>query len=542
MKDFLVFILLVFHFPLWTQPINDLCPNAIELDYVENWCSVESTYTNEGSTLSSISGIECFSDKGGDVWFKFVALNNNITVRVIGDIIDSDGIPNFSKGSMQYPKIALYKAVSCSEIELLTCNEDNGDHIAEIFYSELSPGMQYFIRVASTGNTEGSFQLCLNSFRIDRNSAINCITGGLLTNKASFSATKVEGGSEFNGIAPTCLNYSGEIDQKWYKWIAASTGSLTFIITPNNPGDDLDFVLYELSGSLNNCIDRVALRCMASGANVDEPFSNWSPCTGATGLRLGDMDETEFPGCQPGNDNFAAEIEMVEGRAYALVIINFSQSDFGFTIEFGGTGEFLQDIPCIYRESTLPEPDSFRIVPNGCSIVDNGVIEVYLPESPAYVEWHFIGAMGEQAVSFELINKVTRAFNLKDGTHLLRITDQYGCNSSFTYEVANTCCTDPESYALPNILTPFDGNGQNDQLVISNLSECQSQDVIVLQTTIVNRWGDVVWTSKKADEFWDGRNKQGEPLPEGTYYYHIRLDVKKIGIPVIKTGYVTLLR
>ena len=43
---------------------------------------------------------------------------------------------------------------------------------------------------------------------------------------------------------------------------------------------------------------------------------------------------------------------------------------------------------------------------------------------------------------------------------------------------------------------------------------------------IVNRWGAKVWEGKDYDNdtvIWDGRATNGEALPEGAYYYEIKL-------------------
>jgi len=39
---------------------------------------------------------------------------------------------------------------------------------------------------------------------------------------------------------------------------------------------------------------------------------------------------------------------------------------------------------------------------------------------------------------------------------------------------------------------------------------------------IYNRWGKIVWESTSYDNNFDGTNKSGEPLPEGTYFYLIK--------------------
>ena len=42
---------------------------------------------------------------------------------------------------------------------------------------------------------------------------------------------------------------------------------------------------------------------------------------------------------------------------------------------------------------------------------------------------------------------------------------------------------------------------------------------------VFNRWGDVVFQQAPYENNWEGTNQTGEPLPEGTYYYILRLNV-----------------
>ena len=79
---------------------------------------------------------------------------------------------------------------------------------------------------------------------------------------------------------------------------------------------------------------KIDLRCNATfgGNNVS--------CGPKTGLSLLSTDLEEDLNCDKGEDGFVKYIDMVAGRAYALVVNNWSASGKGFAIEFGGTGEF----------------------------------------------------------------------------------------------------------------------------------------------------------------------------------------------------------
>ncbi len=72
-----------------------------------------------------------------------------------------------------------------------------------------------------------------------------------------------------------------------------------------------------------------------------------------------------------------------------------------------------------------------------------------------------------------------------------------------------------ETYVvIPNIFTP-NGDGTNDVFVLtlSNIEE--------VKTTIVNRWGMLIYKWEGINGSWDGHTKAGEPVSEGTYYYII---------------------
>ncbi|MEM6723829.1 MAG: gliding motility-associated C-terminal domain-containing protein [Bacteroidota bacterium] len=111
---------------------------------------------------------------------------------------------------------------------------------------------------------------------------------------------------------------------------------MKFTLNPNNPSDDLDFVIFELPAGVQNCGGKIPLLCMASG---DSQFP--SPCMGPTGIRESSSDLEETFNCSEGDDNFVAALNMVAGTSYALLINNFTNTGSGFSITFGGSGEFV---------------------------------------------------------------------------------------------------------------------------------------------------------------------------------------------------------
>ena len=86
---------------------------------------------------------------------------------------------------------------------------------------------------------------------------------------------------------------------------------------------------------------------------------------------------------------------------------------------------------------------------------------------------------------------------------------------------------------VPNAITPNE-DGKNDALVIDNIEKYPKNELIIF-----NRWGDILYKAKPYANDWNGTNQQGQPLPEGTYYYLLRLDINNAKI---LRGDMTILR
>jgi gliding motility-associated-like protein len=88
---------------------------------------------------------------------------------------------------------------------------------------------------------------------------------------------------------------------------------------------------------------------------------------------------------------------------------------------------------------------------------------------------------------------------------------------------------------IPNAIT-VNGDGQNDVWDIENMSSFPNAVV-----EVYNRWGTLVWKSVGYDKMWDGTNyRNGEVLPDGTYFYIIILNSTKFPDPY--KGYIQVIR
>lgn len=439
------------------QPTNDDCFMPIEIDVqLGLMCTSPGGFSTIGGTSSVNPPIPaCWPMASSDVWFTFRAAGTSLTLTVNGNTVNNPA------GSLNSPELAIYSGI-CGGLTELNCSSDaTNANSVEVSLTNLIVGQRYYIRVSSRNGLDGTFQLCFNSFNQAPDPTSDCPEAVLLCDKSNLNVGQLLGtGTLTNEIGGLQLCLPEESQSVWYTWVCDQPGTLTFTLTPNNPGDDLDFILFELPGGLDDCANKQAIRCMASGENVGAPFNEWAPCTGATGLMSGDPDMVEDSGCQPGNNNFLAEVNMVAGQAYALMVNNFSESGQGFAMEFGGTGTFLgpevnvnildgqtlEDIACD-KEFTLDDSITFAT------------------GSVASIEWSFGVDATPQSATGSGPHTVTYG-SIGQKSIVLSVTSDRGCitNEILNFDVL-PCCEDFTDFDImvDSVVDVFcfgDGSGQ----------------------------------------------------------------------------------
>lgn len=131
----------------------------------------------------------------------------------------------------------------------------------------------------------------------------------------------------------------------------------------------------------------------------------------------------------------------------------------------------------------------------------------------------------------------SRIEGLDTGTYVLQVRDAQGCQEIWEAIVERSDCRDSsgggdDPHDDPNddpvgpgtpgviiyeVITP-NGDGANDAWIIEGLSLYSRHTIQVF-----NKWGDKVFDSRNYKGDWDGTRTNGDPLPDGTYFYLIRL-------------------
>jgi gliding motility-associated-like protein len=107
--------------------------------------------------------------------------------------------------------------------------------------------------------------------------------------------------------------------------------------------------------------------------------------------------------------------------------------------------------------------------------------------------------------------------------------------SGITSTTINVIVTPQTQLKFYNGLSP-NGDGNNDVWWIDGIENYADNEVYIF-----NRWGDKIIELRNYDNVnvvWDGRNNHGKKLPDGTYYYLVKIknDKSYTGWIQIRTG------
>ncbi len=140
-------------------------------------------------------------------------------------------------------------------------------------------------------------------------------------------------GNYQNEINTSISCTAGEISSTWYTFTVNNSGDFGFLITPNNINDDYDWALFNLTNAPCDAIGNdpsIVESCNAAGGG------NCNGLTGATGAT---NETNQGGGCSNGNSPLNALIPVVQGNTYVLMVSNWSESPFGYELDFGLSGD-----------------------------------------------------------------------------------------------------------------------------------------------------------------------------------------------------------
>ena len=104
------------------------------------------------------------------------------------------------------------------------------------------------------------------------------------------------------------------------------------------------------------------------------------------------------------------------------------------------------------------------------------------------------------------------------GSYSVIVTDANGCTQKYATLLQDTACHD---IVIFNAISP-NGDGINDTWEIQGLQHYPNNTVQVF-----DKWGDEVFQESNYKNDWVGMGKGGKELPDGTYYYLVKINGQK---------------
>jgi gliding motility-associated-like protein len=159
------------------------------------------------------------------------------------------------------------------------------------------------------------------------------------------------------------------------------------------------------------------------------------------------------------------------------------------------------------RTISITQPDSLLLsvaVTNERCRAPNGSAEVLVTGGSA--PYTFSWSTGGTTAAVE---------GLLKGSYPITVVDKNGCRNEITAIVGESDCED----VVVNTGVSPNGDGMNDYWVISGLDSYPNHVV-----QLFDKWGDLVFEKRSYDNKWDGRDKSGTPMPDGSYFYVIKLN------------------
>ncbi|MCH2234585.1 MAG: hypothetical protein MK078_10055 [Crocinitomicaceae bacterium] len=277
-----------------TLPVGTTC--------TYNTYDLPGSYANGGLVIASCAA----NQNRDDGWYQFTATSTTTDIYLTGN---------------RRHLVSVW--TSCAGGSEIACDQADGGDVAFVSFTT-TIGVTYFVQVQrrqSNNTTSMNGEICITEPIIpptDCGIATQvCSDAGFPGNSSGF------GVQELDATNSGCLDT--EHESSWYLISIGTTGTLSFVISPDNGTDDYDFAVW---GPDEPCPPSTApIRC------------SYACCGGNTGVNTGlnccspETTEAAFGGA----DGFVDDISVTVGEVYTLLVDNFSSTTSPFTFSFGGS-------------------------------------------------------------------------------------------------------------------------------------------------------------------------------------------------------------
>ncbi len=196
------------------------------------------------------------------------------------------------------------------------------------------------------------FVLCLATHVKSQVPTVQDCMGAIPICQNIYSQTNAYPGSGHysNEINPNNSCLDQEYYSVWYTFTAQTSGFFRFSISPNYSYDDYDWAVYDLTNS--TCSQIYSNQSLCVSCNSWGSYGGVNGATGASNAQ-GGYGNWNGPGDMNGPP-WNADIPVVAGHTYKLLICNWSESTSGYSINFSGSSATIFDNVKPQMDAVLP--------------------------------------------------------------------------------------------------------------------------------------------------------------------------------------------
>jgi gliding motility-associated-like protein len=406
MNRFLLSVVLSFCIKLaFAQPANNTCPGAINV--TPNGTCVSGTTVGATDNTSGKWGCQSggVASSNVEVWYSFTSTGTTAQFSVTASSPWSGNVELILA-------MPLNQSSPCDSSFAIIGNSC-GASVLNATFGGLSAGTIYYYFISNAHNgTPGPFSACLTTSTPPTVAGQDCNTAAILCDDNTFSqGTSSAGfGTQEVTTSNSCWGVGGERQSKWFKFTAGCTGTLEFRVHPVNDnckengggaGDDYDWAIWEITSDPTGCTTK--------GNSI---ACNWSGRRASTGMSSCISSE---PGACGRTAQYAAPITVTAGRSYTLLVDNFSSSNSGFSLIFGGA--------CNGMTAVLGPDAEFTYTATSCGTFEFTKTCLITPASNSTYLWTFGDGNTSSSQSPTHVYTVGGTYNVS-----LTVTDALGCS------------------------------------------------------------------------------------------------------------------
>jgi gliding motility-associated-like protein len=236
------------------------------------------------------------------------------------------------------------------------------------------------------------------------------------------------------------------------------------------------------------------------------------------------------------------QVELPDNAGSFAFGLKIGKNTFVWTISTATCANYSVDSVVITRETNPVAADDLLSIPTG---IRKGVLVAVQNDQVSKLGGYKLSILSQPIKGLiDSVNNGNINYKVKPGGSGDDNFSYLLCNNACptlcdTAAVRVTIAFDPEAPLpiIPNTITPND-DGKNDALAFEILDEFPA-DYPDAELIIFSRWGDIVYTKRPYKNDWKGTNSLNQPLPDGTYYFILRLNVPN---GKIEKGDITIIR